>query len=182
MNAKRKVSALNKEQIAFIKGCSTLQKAVWRLTYLDPLKTFENKIFIYKLKKVILLLIAIREKNKKNRLKEIIEKWLKKSKLMSNLIANRRVQLKKFIFNKETKKKFILSKYLQKWKNTCVFSEKDILKKYGAIFKLLDALKKKKLKDLKKEFLLKTKKYINRENKPAIKNLLKVYKNAKKIF
>ena len=51
MNAKRKVSALNKEQIAFIKGCSTLQKAVWRLTYLDPLKAFENKISINKLKK-----------------------------------------------------------------------------------------------------------------------------------
>ena len=41
--SKRK-STLNQEQIAYINGCATLQRAIWRLAQQDPLSALSSQI------------------------------------------------------------------------------------------------------------------------------------------
>ena len=181
MTSKQKnVSALNKEQVAYIKGCSLLQTAVWRITHREPVKALGNTLANTLFKNSILLLISARQKNTQMTLKFTLQKWQKISRLINGIRLQRRVLLKLIVTNYDTKYKTFLSKYLLKWKNLSTFSAKDFLKKYGALFKLLDLVKKKALKPTKQIFFSRLKRYVNRTNKPQIRGLVNLYGRSKK--
>ena len=176
----RNVSALNKEQIAYIKGWSILQNAVWRICHRDPVEAMGNKISNAIFKSAINLIMAKREKNKQKALRSALERWLNNVKKLSGLNDKRRVLLKHIINSNDAKYKLILSKYFQKWKDLLNVSEKEIRDKYGALFKFLELLKNKALKPRKKSFLIRLRKYMNPEGKNAIKELVNIYGKIRK--
>ena len=78
----KRMSTLNQEQIAYINGCATLQRAIWRLTHKDPLSAMTNQIEERTFRRAIQLLIALREKCRETGLKSAIEKWHKTIKII----------------------------------------------------------------------------------------------------
>ena len=86
MNARRlskRLTTLNQEQIAYISGCNTLQRAVWRITHEDPLFCFRSQIKRYSLKEAVLILINHREKRNRAILKLTVLNWLQKAKTIT---------------------------------------------------------------------------------------------------
>ena len=181
MNPKQKnVSALTKEQIAYIKGCSLLQTAVWRISHRDPLKAIGNTLANSIFKNAVLTMMIIREKNRKEALKATLQKWSKKVKLLNGLLNQRRVFLKFLVNSTDAKVKALLSKYLMKWISLSRQSEKDFLIKYGSLFKLLELVTKRGLKPGKNVFFSRIRNYVNRENKPVIRGLYNIDVRSKK--
>ena len=178
MSTQKRISALSEEQISYIKGCSILQCAVWRISHKDPLFALQIKISNYIFKEATLLLVNIREKRSKDILKRALEKWLKICKLFNKIAEKRKTLLKLLFIAKEMKLKEIKSKYFQRWKNSISVSETDILDKYGSIFKLLEYIKNASIKPTKKKFLanLRTYKNLDRLQKPAKKFLVFILK------
>ena len=166
MNARRtskRISTLNQEQIAYINGCNTLQRAVWRITHKDPLSAFGSQIRRFLLREAILILIAIRERNNKAILKLALLKWLRQAKTISQNKERLRVLLKIIFLNYESAQKTTISKYLLRWAAKTSKSDAEILKKYGHLFQFLDLLVKNSLIPAKKHFLNNLKKTTNPE-------------------
>ena len=114
MNARRiskRLTTLNQEQVAYINGCNTLQRAVWRITHEDPLFAIRGQIKKYILREAILILITLRERNNKAVLKLTLLKWLKQAKSISQNEEKLRGLLKIIFLNYESKIKNITSKY-----------------------------------------------------------------------
>ena len=137
-NRRNQFDDLSTEQISYIKGSRILQIAVWRITHSDPLSAMHHKVSSYILREAIILLINIRERFVKIKLKMALQKWLKICKKMRGVNERRRVLLKLLVLGKDAKIKSILSKYILRWKKMLKVSEKEILEKYGALFKLID--------------------------------------------
>ena len=142
----------NNNQFAYINGCSILQRTVWRLSQDDLLTAMINKVSSLLLRDAILLLINIRKRLLKLKMRIVLNKWLKSSMKMNEVINKRNILLKLIILAKDAKYKALLAKYFQKWKSVLSISEKEILNKYGTIFKLLDNIKNVSLKPIKKNF------------------------------
>ena len=178
---KKKTSELNNDQVAYIKGSSILQRAVWRITHKDPLIAMRNKVSSFLLRDAILLMIGLRERFQKIKLRNALHKWLNNCRKINENLEKRRVLLKLALMAKDGKLKNLLGKYFQIWKSVLNVSEKDILDKYGALFKLLDNLKDASLRPIKKDFLGRLRAIRNPEllRRPA-KKLFKYYdKNLK---
>ena len=143
MNMKRfskRLSTLNQEQVAYINGCQTLQRAVWRICHEDPLFAIRNQIKKFTLREAILILISLRERNKRAILKLAVHKWLKNVQKMNQNEERLRALLKIIFKNYESKIKNKLSTHLMKWRANASISEQEILKKYGHLFEFLDRL------------------------------------------
>ena len=156
-NRRNQFDDLSTEQISYIKGSRILQIAVWRITHSDPLSAMHHKVSSYILREAIILLINIRERFVKIKLKMALQKWLKICKKMRGVNERRRVLLKLLVLGKDAKIKSILSKYILRWKKMLKVSEKEILEKYGALFKLIDYVKDASLRPIKKKFFQKLK-------------------------
>ena len=166
MNARRtskRISTLNQEQIAYINGCNTLQRAVWRITHKDPLSAFGSQIKRFLLRQAILILVSIRERNNKAILKSALMKWLKQAQTISQNKERLRVLLKIIFLNYESNQKTTISKYLLRWAAKTSKSDAEILQKYGYLFQFLDLLIKNSLIPAKKHFLNNLKKTTNPE-------------------
>ena len=85
----KRMTTLNQEQIAYINGCATLQRAIWRLAQQDPLSALSSQIDRMKINKALYTLISIRDKSREkgliserlmthNRLLEKFEKYFLK--------------------------------------------------------------------------------------------------------
>jgi len=172
----KRLATLNQEQIAYINGCSTLQKAVWRITHEDPLLALRSQIKKFILREAILVLINIRERNKRAILKLALLKWLKNAKNVSQNIERLRALLKIIFLNYESKTKSVLSKYLLRWSANTSVSEEEILKKYGYLLKFLDLLTKKSLLPAKYHFMANLERTSNPEHfQKPLKNCFKYY-------
>ena len=99
----KRLTTLNQEQVAYINGCNTLQRAVWRITHEDPLFAIRRQIKKYILKEAILVLINIRDRNNRAILKLTLLKWLKQAKSISQNIERLRALLKIIFLNYESK-------------------------------------------------------------------------------
>jgi hypothetical protein len=172
----KRLSTLNQEQVAYINGCQTLQRAVWRICHEDPLFAIRNQIKKFTLREAILILISLRERNKRAILKLAVHKWLKNVQKMNQNEERLRALLKIIFKNYESKIKNKLSTHLMKWRANASISEQEILKKYGHLFEFLDRLKFHSLIPSKKVFFKNLKKTTNPEKylKP-LKNCFKHY-------
>ena len=172
----RRLTTLNQEQIAYINGCQTLQRAVWRICHEDPLFAIRNQIKRYTLREAVLVLISLRERNYRAILKLTLHKWLKNVQRLNQNKERIRALLKIIFLNYEAKTKNNLSRHLLRWKANASISEQDILKKYGYLFEFLDMLKFYSLLPAKRQFLSNLRKTINPEKflKP-LKNCFKHY-------
>jgi len=179
MNARRiskRLTTLNQEQVAYINGCNTLQRAVWRITHEDPLFAIRGQIKKYILREAILILITLRERNNKAVLKLTLLKWLKQAKSISQNEEKLRGLLKIIFLNYESKIKNITSKYLQKWAAKTAMSEPEILKKYGYLFRFLELVQKNALHPAKRYFMNNLKRTTNPEYfKKPLRNCVKTY-------
>ena len=164
---------LSDEQIAYIKGSRILQTAVWRITYPDPLTAIHHKVSAFILREAVILLINIREKFQKIRMKMALQKWLKICKKFRTNYEKRRVLLKLIVLAKDARIKAIKQKYFLRWKNMPNVSERDILEKYGAIFKISEYVVRRTLYPMKKKFFEKIRR---------IRNPLLYRAPAKKLF
>ena len=179
MNMKRlskRLSTLNQEQVAYINGCQTLQRAVWRICHEDPLFAIRNQIKKFTLREAILILISLRERNNRAILKLALHNWLKKVQKMNQNEERLRTLLKIIVKNYDSKVKNKLSTHLLKWRANTSVSEQEILRKYGHLFEFLDMLKFYSLLPAKQTFLKKLKKTVNPEKylKP-LKNIFRQY-------
>ena len=179
MNMKRlskRLSTLNQEQVAYINGCQTLQRAVWRICHEDPLFAIRNQIKKFTLREAILILISLRERNNRAILKLALHNWLKKVQKMNQNEERLRTLLKIIVKNYDSKMKNKLSTHLLKWRANTSVSEQEILRKYGHLFEFLDMLKFYSLLPAKQTFLKKLKKTVNPEKylKP-LKNIFRQY-------
>ena len=172
----RRLTTLNQEQIAYINGCQTLQRAVWRICHEDPIFAIRNQIKRYILREAVLVLISLRERNNRAILKLTFHKWLKNVQRLNQNKEKIRALLKIIFLNYESKTKNNLSRHLLRWKANASVSEQDILKKYGYLFEFLDMLKFYSLLPAKRQFLSKLRKTISPEKflKP-LKNCFKHY-------
>ena len=180
----KKTSELNNDQVCYIKGCSILQRAVWRITHNDPLIAMRNKVSSFILRDATLLMINIRERFQKIKMRMALQKWLKICGKINEVLEKRRVLLKLIFLAKDAKYKALLAKYFQIWKSILNVSERDILDKYGALFKLLDYAKDASLLPLKKDFFERLRVYRNPNllRRPA-KKMFKYYdKNLKDLM
>ena len=78
----KRLSTLNLEQIAYVNGCQTLQRAVWRICHEDALFALRFQIKKFTLREAILILINLRERNNRAILKLALHNWLKKVQKM----------------------------------------------------------------------------------------------------
>ena len=101
----KRMSTLNQEQIAYINGCATLQRAIWRLTHKDPLSAMTNQIEERTFRRAIQLLIALREKCRETGLKSAIEKWHNNAKKIRTNKERLRVLLKMMVINYDSDQK-----------------------------------------------------------------------------
>ena len=104
MNMKRlskRLSTLNQEQVAYINGCQTLQRAVWRICHEDPLFAIRNQIKKFTLKEAILILISLRERSNKAILKLALHKWLNNVQRLNQNKEKIRALLKIIFLNYE---------------------------------------------------------------------------------
>jgi len=172
----KRLTTLNQEQIAYINGCQTLQRAVWRICHEDPLFAIRNQIKKFTLREAILILISLRERSNRAILKLTLHKWLKNVQRINQNKEKVRALLKIIFLNYEAKNKSNLSRHLLRWKANASVSEQEILKKYGYLFEFLDMLKFYSLLPAKQQFLANLKKTINPEKflKP-LKNCFKHY-------
>ena len=172
----KRLATLNQEQVAYINGCNTLQRAVWRITHEDPLFAIRRQIKKYILKEAILVLINIRDRNNRAILKLTLLKWLKNAKSISQNIERLRALLKIIFINYESKTKSMLSKYLLRWAANTSVSEAEILQKYGNLLKFLDLLTKKSLLPAKYHFMANLERTTNPEYfKKPLRNCFKYY-------
>jgi hypothetical protein len=172
----KRISTLNQEQVAYINGCNTLQRAVWRITHEDPLFALRSQIKKYILREAILILITLRERNNRAILKLTLLKWLKQAKSISQNIERLRALLKIIFLNYESKVKTMTSKYLLRWAAKSSKSEAEILRKYGYLFQFLDLLQAYSLLPAKRQFMDNLKKTTNPEYfKKPLRNCFKVY-------
>ena len=175
----KRMSTLNQEQIAYINGCATLQRAIWRLTHKDPLSAMMNQIEERTIRRAIQLLIALREKCRETGLKSAIEKWHNNAKKIRTNKERLRVLLKMMVINYDSDQKRTLSKYFHRWQLNTHASESEILDKYGHLFEFLDMLKYYSLFPAKEHFFKNMKKSTNPEYlKKPLKNCLKTYGNS----
>ena len=172
----KRLATLNQEQVAYINGCSTLQRAVWRITHEDPLFALRNQIKKFILREAILVLINIRNRNDRAILKLTINKWLKKVEALRSQNERLRALLKLIFINNDSKMKNLMSKYLHRWQNNASVSERDILKKYGYLFDFLQKLVKKSILPAKERFFSNLLNTTNPEyfRKP-LRNIVKIY-------
>ena len=172
----KRLATLNQEQVAYINGCATLQRAVWRITHEDPLFALRNQIKKFILREAILVLINIRNRNDRAILKLTINKWLKKVEALRSQNERLRALLKLIFINNDSKMKNLMSKYLHKWQNNASVSERDILKKYGYLFDFLQKLVKRSILPAKERFLKNLMNTTNPEyfRKP-LRNIVRIY-------
>ena len=111
----KRMTTLNQEQIAYINGCATLQRAIWRLTHRDPLSAIWNQIEQRTIRRAIQILIALREKCRETGLKSALEKWHNNTKKIRTKNERLRVLLKMIVINYDSDLKRMLSKYFHKW-------------------------------------------------------------------
>ena len=126
MNMKRlsrRLTTLNQEQVAYINGCQTLQRAVWRICHEDPLFAIRNQIKKFTLKEAILILISLRERSNKAILKLALHKWLNNVQRLNQNKEKIRALLKIIFLNYESKNKSNLSRHLLRWKANASASE-----------------------------------------------------------
>ena len=174
----KRISTLNQEQIAYINGCATLQRAIWRLAQQDPLSALSSQIDRMKINKALYTLISIRDKSREKGLISALEKWHQNSKKIINQKERLRVLLKMILVNYDSDQKGIISKYFHKWKLNTSVSEPEILKKYGNLFEFLDMLKYYSLFPAKEHFFKNLKNSTSPEYlKKPLKNCLKTYGN-----
>ena len=95
----KRIIALNQEQISYINGCATLQKAIWRMTHRDPLSAFWSQINQKIIKRAFYVLISLREKNRESGLKSAIFKWRKTVETLKSENERLRVLLKMIIIH-----------------------------------------------------------------------------------
>ena len=174
----KRMSTLNQEQIAYINGCATLQRAIWRLAQQDPLSALSSQIDRMKINKALYTLISIRDKSREKGLISALEKWHQNSKKIINQKERLRVLLKMILVNYDSDQKGIISKYFHKWKLNTSVSEPEVLKKYGNLFEFLDMLKYYSLFPAKEHFFKNLKNSTSPEYlKKPLKNCLKTYGN-----
>ena len=173
----KRLATLNQEQVAYINGCATLQRAVWRITHEDPLFALRNQIKKYILKEAILVLINIRQRNNRAILKLTINKWLKKIEALRNQNERLRGLLKLIFINNDSKMKNLLSKYLHRWQNNASsVPEAEILKKYRYLFEFLQKLVNQSTLPAKKHFMSNLSRTLNPEYfKKPLRNAVRIY-------
>ena len=174
----KRIIALNQEQISYINGCATLQKAIWRMTHRDPLSAFWSQINQKIIKRAFYVLISLREKNRESGLKSAIFKWRKTVETLKSENERLRVLLKMIIIHYNSDTKRILSKYFHKWHSKASKSDSEILEKYGHLFEFLEMLKYYSLFPAKEHFLKNLKNYTSPEYyKKPLKSCFKTYEN-----
>ena len=177
----RRATALTSDQIAYIKGCSKLQVAVWKFCHRDPLMALSDKISLRVLRQAIMDLMNAREKLRKQVLKSTVQKWLKNAQLMSVSNLRRNQLLKSRINRLDAYKRFILSQAVKNWRINTARSVEDFLNRIGAFMKLMEAGTKKKAKAVGGSFLKNLKSTIAPEylRKP-LKGCLNLYEKSQK--
>ena len=181
--SQRRAAALTNDQISYIKGCSRLQAAIWRLLHRDPLNALSDRNSLSLLRRAILTLMDAREKLRKQMLRSKMQKWLKNAQMTTLSNARRQALLRSRVNRLEALKKFLLSQALKNWRIKAARSVEDFLNRLGNFMKLMEAGAKKRTKPAKKGFLQKMSKTIAPEycRKP-LKGCLNLYDRCQKML
>ena len=181
--SQRRAAALTNEQISYIKGCSRLQQAIWRLLHRDPLSALSDQNNLSVLRKAILTLMDARDRLRKQMLRSKMQKWQKNAQMTTLSNARREALLRARVNRLEALKKFLLSQAVKNWRIKAARSVEDFLNRIGNFMKLLEAGAKKKTRPAAKNFLLNMNHTIAPEyyRKP-LTNCLKLYDRCQRML
>jgi hypothetical protein len=130
--SKARRSTITPEQMSFINGVSTLQRAVWRLTYKDPYNALMYYFHFSSLSDYLMKLMRLRERCEKNIRSRAIQKWVNNALGMRSDADSKRMALLLKLFNlyekNKNNKKNLLSRALHKWQNQALALENYLLK------------------------------------------------------
>ena len=181
--SQRRATALTSEQISYIKGCAKLQSSVWRLCHRDTLVALSDRIAKNKFQQAILALMDVRQRLRKQYLRNAIQKWNKLAQMTSLSNARRDALLRARINRVEAYKRFLLSQSLKNWRIKAARSVEDFLNRLGNFMKLMDAGLKKKSKPLKKQFLENSRYTLSSEfSRRPLKQLVNIYDKCQKFL
>ena len=125
-------STITPEQMSFISGVSTLQRAVWRITYKDPYNALMYYFHFSSLSDYLMRLMRLRERCEKYILRKAVQKWVNNALGLRSDADSKRVALLLKLFNlyekNKNNKKIILSRALHRWKNQALALENYLLK------------------------------------------------------
>ena len=148
--SKSKTSTITPEQMSFINGVPTLQRAVCRITYKDPYNALMYYFHFSILSDYLMRLMRLRERCEKYMLRKAIQKWVYNAISLRSDTDFKRVVLLLKLFNlyeknKNNKNNILSRVLLHRWKNQGLALENYLLKL--KILKLIisktDALKEK---------------------------------------
>ena len=130
--SKARRSTITPEQMSFINGVSTLQRAVWRITYKDPYNALMYYFHFSSLSDYLMRLMRLRERCEKYIKRNAVQKWVNNALGLRSDADSKRVALLLKLFNlyekNKNNKKMILSRALHRWKNQALALENYLLK------------------------------------------------------
>ena len=114
---KKERSTITHENMSFISSVSTLQRAVWRITYNKPYFALIDYFHYSSLSGYLMRLIRLRERCEKYIKSNAVQKWVNKALALENYLL--KLKILKLIFSKTNsfKEKSKLHRVFDKWKN-----------------------------------------------------------------
>ena len=126
--SKARRSTITPEQMSFISGVSTLQRAVWRITYKDPYNALMYYFHFSSLSDYLMRLMRLRERCEKYMLRKAIQKWVNNAIGLRSDADSKLLKLFNLYEKNKNNKNIILSRALHRWKNQGLALENYLLK------------------------------------------------------
>jgi hypothetical protein len=126
--SKSKTSIITPEQMSFIRGVPTLQRAVCRITYKDPYNALMYYFHFSSLSDYLMRLMRLRERCEKYMLRKAIQKWVNNAIGLRSDADSKLLKLFNLYEKNKNNKNIILSRALHRWKNQGLALENYLLK------------------------------------------------------
>ena len=181
MSRNPRKNQIQPDQMNFVNGCSILQRAVWRMTYRDPLNALLHYQFFTNSREFLMALVSIRERCERSILRTFLYRWRNNVIGRRELFNKRRAALRFLVALMDARARAIMSSKFAKWKRVLQVNVDEVLSKYRTLIDILTRYTNAYLRPTKRDFLKRVSKYTNPNySTKVLKKLVKNYGAAEK--
>jgi hypothetical protein len=145
----------------FVNGCSILQRAVWRMTYRDPLNALLHYQFFTNSREFLMALVSIRERCERALLRSFLNRWRNNVIGRRELWNKRRAALRFLIALMDARARAIMSSKFANWKRVLQVNVDEVLAKFRTLIEMLTRYSNNVIRPTKKDFLNRVSRFTN---------------------
>ena len=175
MSRNPRKSQMQPDQMNFVNGCSILQRAVWRMTYRDPLNALLHYQFFTNSREFLMALVSIRERCERALLRSFLNRWRNNVIGRRELWNKRRAALRFLIALMDARARAIMSSKFANWKRVLQVNVDEVLAKFRTLIEMLTRYSNNVIRPTKKDFLNRVSRYTNPNYQTKV--LKKLFKN-----